>query len=552
MRANVNLQPKLFVDPNEISSEEQLAQVAYCLGASTVRGLSPQEDALFQKGPSHVESLAGRAFAEIQKGRDPLGEAFCSLRSPLIRRASGAIYTPPMIVEAMTQWTSFHSEPDIIIDPGVGSARFLIAAAKVHPNAALVGIDVDPLAALIARANLAVLGLASRASVQLVDYRDFSRAQFKDRRCLFLGNPPYVRHHGISQQWKGWLTSSARELGHLASQLAGLHVHFFLATAKNARPGDFGAFITSAEWLDVNYGKLVRDLFLSQLGGISIHLVDPIAMPFPDAATTAAVTCFEIGTKQKSIRLSSISKPGSLSALPSGKPIKRDRLEGASRWSPIIRSSNIRAPQGFIELGELCSVHRGQVTGANKVWIAGSQSPSLPEAVLFPTITKAKDLFLAGEKLNDPSILKRVIDLPVEFDEFSPSDKRLIEKFLIWAKRAGADSGYVARNRKAWWSVGLRSPAPILATYMARRSPVFVRNLADARHINIAHGLYPRELFPKKLLDTLAAFLTASVSMSQGRTYAGGLTKFEPREMERIFVPEPSLLMNHKPSDLLT
>ena len=39
------------------------------------------------------------------------------------------------------------------------------------------------------------------------------------------------------------------------------------------------------------------------------------------------------------------------------------------------------------------------------------------------------------------------------------------------------------------------------------------------------------------LLDRLADALRASVNLSQGRTYAGGLVKFEPREMERIPVP---------------
>jgi hypothetical protein len=93
--------------------------------------------------------------------------------------------------------------------------------------------------------------------------------------------------------------------------------------------------------------------------------------------------------------------------------------------------------------------------------------------------------------------------------------------------------------------VRLRAPAPILATYMARRPPAFVRNLAGARHVNIAHGLYPREPLPAAALDGLAAFLRRSVSPRQGRTYAGGLTKFEPGEMERLPVPAPDLLPVH-------
>jgi hypothetical protein len=85
-------------------------------------------------------------------------------------------------------------------------------------------------------------------------------------------------------------------------------------------------------------------------------------------------------------------------------------------------------------------------------------------------------------------------------------------------------------------------PAPILATYMARRPPAFVRNLAAARHVNIAHGLYPREPLPAAALDSLAAYLRGSVTAAQGRVYAGGLAKFEPGEMERLLVPAPSLL----------
>ena len=134
-----------------------------------------------------------------------------------------------------------------------------------------------------------------------------------------------------------------------------------------------------------------------------------------------------------------------------------------------------------------------------------------------------------------PAILE---DLSV----FDGLDKKRIEAFIRYAKAAGVEGGYVAGNRRAWWSVGLRSPAPILATYMARRPPAFVRNLASARHINIAHGLYPREPLTDNILSRLASYLSTGTSIQQGRTYAGGLTKFEPREMERILVPSPEVL----------
>jgi adenine-specific DNA-methyltransferase len=45
-----------------------------------------------------------------------------------------------------------------------------------------------------------------------------------------------------------------------------------------------------------------------------------------------------------------------------------------------------------------------------------------------------------------------------------------------------------------------------------------------------------------EVLDRLAAALRASADVGQGRTYAGGLTKFEPQEMERVAVPSLELL----------
>ena len=144
--------------------------------------------------------------------------------------------------------------------------------------------------------------------------------------------------------------------------------------------------------------------------------------------------------------------------------------------------------------------------------------------------------------LQDPSNLRRVIDLPVDLDVFNVEERRAVDRFLRLARKLGGADSYIAQNRKAWWSVGLREPAPILATYMARRPPAFVRNLADARHINIAHGLYPREPLTERMLTALVTYLATATNVVDGRTYAGGLTKFEPREMERIFVPTPQLL----------
>lgn len=522
-----------------ITSIPDLIATALDLGANRVPGWSEAEAHLVERNPGastqpdHVRDL-------IRAGHDPLGDAFCRIRTAEDRRPQGQTYTPAPLISSMVRWAASQRTPQRIVDPGVGSGRYLLSAGRAFPDAQLIGADIDPLATIMARANLNVRGLADRSRVEVLDYRSLSLPAC-DGPTLFIGNPPYVRHHGISASWKDWLSSTAADRGYEASKLAGLHVHFFLATLSHARPGDLGCFVTSSEWLDVNYGALVRQLLVRELGGRSIHVVDPAAMPFADATTTAAITCFEVGAPVKSIRLKATRALDDLGDLSSGRRVSRERLVEAPRWTPLLRSRP-RLPEGYVELGELARVHRGTVTGANKIWVTHRDREQLPARVLTPSVTKAKELFDAGAILGDITPLRVVIDIPADLDELEPDERRSVERFLRRPQVRAAKTGYIAASRRAWWSVGMRQPAPVLATYMARRPPAFVKNMAAAGHINIAHGIYPRETMTDQALTALANHLRHSVSLGQGRTYAGGLTKFEPREMERLPVPGMDLL----------
>lgn len=524
-------------------SAADLTALALALGARTVGGWSREEEALADAAAVRPTSArVGALWTAVGRGEDPLGDGFCALHSPEARRPMGATYTPNAIAEAMTAWAGAQESIQRVVDPGAGSGRFLVAAGRAFPDVTLVGSELDPHAALLARGHLAAAGLAERSQVVVGDYRAL-RLPPVDGRTLYLGNPPYVRHHLISPEWKDWLARVAARRGLRASKLAGLHVHFFLATAELAKPGDLGAFVTSSEWLDVNYGQVVRDLLLSDLGLTGLHLIEPTATPFEDAQTTAVVTTFAVGSRPDSVALRRVEHAADLGVLPERPAVHRDRLAEARRWTPLTRAVR-QAPAGFVELGELCRVHRGQVTGANKVWIAGSHSTGLPESVLFPTVTRAQELFRAGAVLSNTHLLRRVIDLPADLDSLEPHEQRAAEQFLETARAMGAHEAYTARHRRVWWAVGLREPAPILATYMARRPPAFVQNDGEARHINVAHGLYPRLALSDAALTALASYLGQSVSLGQGRTYAGGLTKFEPKEMERLMVPGPEVLQD--------
>jgi len=238
-----------------VPDEQALVHLACKLGAASVAGWSAAEQDLAARAAGRPWSTPALAAVrdQIRAGEDPLGQAFCALRGPAGRRPLGQTFTPPLIIASMIAWAEGTGiRPARVVDPGSGSARMLLAAGRRWPQAALVGVEIDPAAAILGRASLAAAGFAGRSAVLLGDYRS-ACLPAADGPTLFLGNPPYVRHHQIAAAGKEWLRRAAREQGVPASGLAGLHAHFFLATARHAAPGDLGVLITAAEWLDVNY-----------------------------------------------------------------------------------------------------------------------------------------------------------------------------------------------------------------------------------------------------------------------------------------------------------
>src|SRR5262249_20221095 len=121
--------------------------------------------------------------------------------------------------------------------------------------------------------------------------------------------------------------------------------------------------------------------------------------------------------------------------------------------------------------------------------------------------------------------------------KLKPQDLEAVTRFREWAQERGGDKSYIAQQRADWWSVQLYEPAPIICTYMGRRPPVFAVNSAKVRHLNIAHGLYPRLPVEPVQVGALVEWLNANASASGGRLYAGALIKFEPNDIGAIRIP---------------
>jgi len=532
------------------SREASLIRLALDLGAEHLGGpLTLVERDLIElvrvAPPSNPHELEPIRTA-IHAGLDPLGDELLSIRPSAERRAVGAFYTPASIVEPMVRWI-IERKPARVIDAGCGSGRFATSVVRRQPGLPIVAIDLDPLATLLTRASLAVLG-ADNARVVHADYTTLALESI-DGKTAFIGNPPYVRHHDLAPAMKAWAADAGRRLGQPVSSLSGLHTYFFLATALQARPGDYGTFITSSEWLDVGYGAAIRHLLLDGLGGLSLTAFDPRSSAFADVMTTAVIVSFEAGAHPHTMRLGMVASAEEL-AEPIGFPVQREVLSAASRWSGLFATASAAShPQPIsagtpIRLGDIARVHRGQVTGANGFFVMARERAKDLGLLEWcrPVITAAEEVLDASGVIRDTAKLKVLLCPPKELDRrahpaldryFRQGEHRRQGETVALMER------YVPRHRTPWWHLGKIPAPPIVASYMARRAPAFALNPDRLALLNIGHGLWPKEKLSERELEELVSHLNALSAgfRGGGRTYHGGLEKFEPREMEALVVP---------------
>lgn len=159
-----------------------------------------------------------------------------------------------------------------------------------------------------------------------------------------------------------------------------------------------------------------------------------------------------------------------------------------------------------------------------------------------PVVTSAEEVFQANGILRTRPNTKYILEVPQSLGDEARA-RPTLARYLSEGEKSGIPTSYLCRQRKFWWVLSPATPA-IISTYMARRPPAFALNEDGLAILNVCHGLYPRVPLTQAQLKGLVNYLNALGTQlnGAGRTYQGGLQKFEPREMEAILVPPPDRL----------
>jgi adenine-specific DNA-methyltransferase len=495
-----------------------------------------------------------------EHARQQMQEQLHAMRDQALRNRLGQFSTPPDlardIVKLALSWLP-QGQTVRFLEPGFGTGPFYSALLENVPESQIgsaTGYEID---AQYIEPNMRLWGDTGLC----LHLGDFTRAEPPESKAnkynLIVCNPPYVRHHHLSSLQKQELQSVvSHRLNLQINGLSGLYAYFMVLSQAWMTNGGVGAWLVPSEFMDVNYGRKVKEFLVSRVTLQRIHRFDPNEVQFEDALVSSAVIFFTNTPPCDDERVE-FSFGGTLSEPRMSTFLGLNQLRKTPRWTHVphlLVEHDDDSASGM--LADLFTIKRGLATGCNSFFILTPEQVrryALPAEFLRPILPSPRDLesneVLADED-GEPLISKRRYllhcDLP---EERTRTDYPDLWSYLEHGMEKGIHERYLCCHREPWYCQEDRPPAPLLCTYMGRptaksESPFrFILNHSQATAANVYLMLYPRPKLATLLQEApeLARAIWQALSsvtserlVGHGRTYGGGLHKLEPRELANM------------------
>lgn len=466
-------------------------------------------------------------------------------------RDKGQFWTPEWVAEAMTSYVLLDQCP-ILFDPAVGEGVFYQTAKKLNSELGytpkLFGYEVDSEVLKQAIKN----GLSSQdlANVQI---SDFVLNPPKQKFSAIVSNPPYIRHHRLSQEKKIFLKQFSKNLvGFSVDGRAGFHVYFFLRALESLAENGRLAFIMPADVCEGVFAEKLWKWITQRFCLECVVTFTSEATPFPDVDTNPLIFFIKKSRPQTDFIWVKCKKPWTKdlrNLIISNFQQKTESLEVHKRKiEEGIKVGLSRSPENKpegIELSQFARVMRGIATGANDFFFftrAQAKEKNIPAEFLQTAIGRTRDIeteevtfenIESLEKKGRPTLL------------FSPDGRKLedfprdVKNYLLKGEEIGLPEKSLISQRKPWYRMEKRTPPTFLFAYLGRRNVRFVKNTIGVLPLTgflCVYSLSQNNNFNENLWLALNHPDTLFNLQFVGKSYGSGAIKVEPRSLEKLII----------------
>lgn len=477
-------------------------------------------------------------------------------------REKGQFWTPDWVADAMVSYVApMASVP--IFDPAVGAGAFLSAAkrlaAELKVRAELSGTEIYASALEDAQRH----GL-SNEDLADVEVRDFVLNPPSLKLKAIVANPPYIRHHRLTQETKSRLrTFCASFTGLILDARAGYHVYFLLRALQMLAPEGRLAFIMPADTVEGKFAPILWKWISSHYCLDAVVTFSPEASPFPGVDTNAIIFLIRNAPPVDRFHWVRVTRADTSSlkewicksfwpgfSVSGGIPPDIDEFERTIEEG--LRTGLSRQPETqdspSVPLSRFAYVVRGIATGANEFFFLTrekARSLGIPTEFLIPAIGRTRDVDseigeITLERLEQldaqgrPTVLFSADARGIE--EFPQS----VQDYLKEGDTLGLPTRPLIASRRPWYKMERRVPPPFLFAYLGRRNARFIRNTASVVPLTGFLCVYARRddtVFKEKLWRVLSHPLTVANLAKVGKSYGHGAIKVEPRALESLPIP---------------
>lgn len=477
---------------------------------------------------------------DLQTGLS-IEDTYTSIVSEVHRKQYAQFFTPINIAEFMISWI-LGIKPSSILEPAFGLGIFSrqILSYNEYQNTPIVGYEIDKKMYEWAKELF-----IEYPNVRLIN-DDYMYNEWDNKYDGIVCNPPYLKFHDYMN------AEIVNEVefysGVRFRKTSNLYTMFLVKSIMQMAEGGRASYIVPTEFLNSDYGIIVKKFLIESKVLRYIFVVDFNCMAFAKTLTTSTILLLHNDENIDTVAMISISNPNELTEYQTEINtttyssnmlcFKHKDLDPCIKWSGYYRPIIAPTSKRLVPFSQFASVKRGIATGDNNYFTfnrAKAEEYRIPHSCLIPCIGKSQDV---ASKVFTREDFKKLhnLDKKVYLLDATQEVSSSVAAYLEIGLSLGVHRKYLTSKRSPWYSLENRPPSDLWIGVFNRKKPRFILNDARVSNLTAFHCVYlnkfidnekDRLLFIAYLLSDISVFLLESCK----REYGNGLCKLEPNDI---------------------